>query len=112
MVRPGWEEPQLEAQGGGGGHGKGSGQKSLETSDGLEALSSVFLLGKSLRLETSPSGDLLALVSGTAGESLCPHLVSSGSLWETGHFTFPLTFCFPAPVPTWVTLEIMIGLRI
>ena len=112
MVRPGWEEPQLDAQGLGGGHGKGSGQKSLETSDGLEALSSVFLLGKSLSLDTSPSGDLLALVSGTAGESLYTRLVSSGSLWETGCFTFPLTFCFPAPVPTWVTLEIMIGLMI
>lgn len=74
--------------------------------------SSVFLLGKSLGLDTSPSGDLLALVSGTAGESLYTHLVSSGSLWETGLFTFPLTFYFQDPVPTWVTLEIMIGLRI
>ena len=74
--------------------------------------SSVFLLGKSLGLDTSPSGDLLALVSGTAGESLYTHLASSGSLWETGLFTFPLTFYFQDPVPTWVTLEIMIGLRI
>lgn len=71
----------------------------METSDGLEALSSVFLLGKSLSLDTSPSGDLLALVSGSAGESLSSHLVSSRSLWEMGCFTFPSPFTFKPQAP-------------
>lgn len=99
MVRPGWEEPQLDAQGWGGGHGKGSGQKSLETSDGLEALSSVFLLGKSLSLDTSPSGDLLALVSGTAGESLYTRLVSSGPYGKRAVLLSPSPFAFQPQSP-------------
>lgn len=89
-------------------------QKSLETRDKLGALSSVFRLGKSLSLDTSPSGDLFGLVSGTAGESLFNNLMSSWSLWKTGHFNFttPLTIHFQTPVPTWVTLEMMTSLRI
>lgn len=79
--------------------GRAGGQESLETSDGLEALSSVFLLGKSLSLDTSSSGDLLALVSGSAGESLSSHLMSSRSLWETGCFTFPSPFTFKPQSP-------------
>lgn len=36
-----------------------------------------FRLGKSLNRYTSPSGDLLALVHGSSGESLCACLISS-----------------------------------
>lgn len=75
-------------------------QKSLKTRDKLDALS-VFPFGKPLSLHTSPSGDLLALVSGTSGESLFTHLISSWSPREMNHFTFttPLTFHFPHSSP-------------
>lgn len=58
---------------------RAGGQKSLETRDKLGALSSVFPLGKSLSLDTSPSGDLWALVSGISGESLFTLLVLVGN---------------------------------
>lgn len=105
-MRTGLEVPQLET-------GeireetsrKAGGQKSLKTRGKLGALSSEFPLGKSLSLDTSPSGDLLALVSGMAGESLFAHLISSWSLWETGHFVFTallpyLSLSSPKPRPS------------
>lgn len=89
--RTGSEGPQLEARRSG---RRAGGQTSSETRDKPGALSSVFPLGKSLCLDTSPSGDPLALVSGTAGESRVTHLISSRSLWETGHLTFPAPLTF------------------
>lgn len=93
---------------------KTGGQESLKTRAQLGALSSEFPLGKSLSLDTSPSGDLLALVSGMAGESLFAHLMSSWSLWETGHFVFTALLPYlslSSPVPAQVPLEMMIDLR-
>lgn len=83
---------------------KAGGQRSLKTRGKLGALSSMFPFGKSLSLDTSPSGDLSALVSGTAGESLFTHLISPWSLWETGHFDFTtlltyLSLSSPNPHP-------------
>lgn len=84
---------------------RAGGQKSLKTRGKLGALSSMFPFGKSLSLDTSPSGDPLALVSGMAGESLFTHLVSPRSLWETGHFAFTtlltyLSLSSPNPRPS------------
>lgn len=92
--------PQQEDGGLAGGQQEGKWTESLRTRDNLGALSSVFLLGKSLSLDTSPSGDLLALVSGTTGESLSTLLSFSWSPRETGHFTFTATSPFtfnPSP---------------
>lgn len=72
----------------------------LEEGDKLGALSSVFPFGKSLCLDTSPSGDQLALVSGPPGESLFTQrffVVPMGN----GSFCLAtlLTFRFQLPAP-------------
>lgn len=54
-----------------------------------------FPLGKSLNRYTSPSGDPLALVHGSSGESLCACLISSLSGSEWGHFIFKSFSVFP-----------------
>lgn len=93
---------------------KTGGQEPLKTRGQLGALSSEFPLGKSLSLDTSPSGDLLALVSGMAGESLFAHLISSWSLWETGHFVFTALLPYlslSSPIPAHVPLEMATDLR-
>lgn len=86
-------------QGGGQWEGRWSG--ALEDRDKLGALSSVFPFGKSLRLDTSPSGDPLALVSGSSGESLFTHPFLLGPygkqvilLYHTAH----LSLSTPSPL--------------
>lgn len=79
------------------------GQRSLKTRDELGAHFSVFPFGKYLSLDTSLSGDLLALVSDPSGESLFAHPMSSWSLWETVDLTLPHTspFTFDPQSPPW-----------
>lgn len=84
----------------GGGREGRRGQKSLKRGDKLGALSSVFPFGKSLCLDTSPSGDQLALVSGPSGESLfTQHFFLVSMRNGSFYLTTLLTFHFQLPAP-------------